>query len=741
MEKTLQQQYVLIKEGKGSKDDFLKSARRIFPDYITPTTDFKTAVNILKNKSILNEGVGGIVTQNSQQPDWFKIFDTNLKEAIKEETYALSNQEIKEKSPITNMSIIDMYNLLSEIDDIDFIQEIGIIISRKDWNNRGEFAVKQKIYREIQKRIDDQNIIDDLEEEIYRLMKASSKELNEAIGVKNTKEYGNQNSFDKIDKEVEAALSHQFDNKDTKNIDNVYGQSFLMGYYTEMKDPQNEGKTVDELKQIVLKNMTKDINYYHTEASFGVKGIGYKKDVVGGGEPKAPKGKYKSSGYGDLKENKETYKENTMDGYSNDALRNMIVNLSRYEGNEDEIQIIKTELKKRLSKNHNEKSDTDLKESYETSISKTFKSENEAYSKLKKEEYQELADFFNKEKNTNLPATWFQSAKFSEFPYETMSVIRKFLKTKNYLKENKPGTQKSYNQEIDWIKYEVDYVPDNKEVYEKWPEPYKSKALKALEYRKRNFRNMSKDKLDSLKENKDTDLKIYQSELNMLNKIKPTGEKQLKRKKELEDKIASLQTNESKIRSLIHNLILEELNEVKRIAVSTEIKEIEKTNEALALEAKIKSIDEAIEKRQAKLNLAESEELAEMIDKNMVKTLQKEIKELEKYKAKASKMYEKMIGSTKKEVIDETLNEDNDFGGAGLLVYGRTKIDNDLIDQVLEEEGYYGIFNARENYWFFPEGEETIDQLENNLENIFIKKGINARFEGQFNETLNGMEL
>ena len=33
----------------------------------------------------------------------------------------------------------------------------------------------------------------------------------------------------------------------------------------------------------------------------GIKGIGYKTDVVGGGEPKAPTGKYKSSGYGDLK--------------------------------------------------------------------------------------------------------------------------------------------------------------------------------------------------------------------------------------------------------------------------------------------------------------------------------------------------------------------------------------------------------------------------------------------------------
>ncbi len=64
MEKTLQQQYALIKEGKGSKEDFLKSARRVFPEFITSLTDYKSAVNILKSKSILSESVGGIVTQN-----------------------------------------------------------------------------------------------------------------------------------------------------------------------------------------------------------------------------------------------------------------------------------------------------------------------------------------------------------------------------------------------------------------------------------------------------------------------------------------------------------------------------------------------------------------------------------------------------------------------------------------------------------------------------------------------------
>jgi len=202
MEKTLQQQYILIKEGKGNKDDFLKSARRVFPEYISPLTDYKTAVHILKGKSVLSEGVGGVVTQSKVQPNWFKIFNENLAEAV---------------------------------------------------------------------------------------------------GVKDKKEYGDQNSFEKINKETEETLKKaNYDNADPKNIDNVYGQSFLLGYYTEMKDPKNADKTVDELKAIVLKNMDKDINYYHTETSFGVKGIGYTKEAPGLGEPKAPKGKYKSSGYGDL---------------------------------------------------------------------------------------------------------------------------------------------------------------------------------------------------------------------------------------------------------------------------------------------------------------------------------------------------------------------------------------------------------------------------------------------------------
>jgi len=203
--KTLQQEYQLIKEGKGNKDHFLKVARNMFPEYIAHGNDFNSAVSILKSKSLLSEAIGGVVTQSPTQPDWFKIFN---------------------------------------------------------------------------------------------------EKIEEAVGVKDIKEYGDQNTFEKPAPEVAKDLANQFDNKDPKNIDNLYGQSFLLGYLTEMGDPKNAKKTVDELKAIVAKNMAKDINYYHTNAFAGVKGIGYQVEAPGLGQPKAPKGKYKSSGYGDLDKKK-----------------------------------------------------------------------------------------------------------------------------------------------------------------------------------------------------------------------------------------------------------------------------------------------------------------------------------------------------------------------------------------------------------------------------------------------------
>jgi len=103
-------------------------------------------------------------------------------------------------------------------------------------------------------------------------------------------------------KEVTDMETAGFDYKDEKNIDNLYGEAFLQGFYTEMEDPKNEGKSVDELKEIVAKNLAKDRTYYATEAQFGIKGIGYTDDAPGlKVSDKEIKGKYASSGMEEVK--------------------------------------------------------------------------------------------------------------------------------------------------------------------------------------------------------------------------------------------------------------------------------------------------------------------------------------------------------------------------------------------------------------------------------------------------------
>ena len=64
--KTLQQEYQLIKEGKGNKDHFLKVARHMFPEYITTGNDFKSAVHMKKlKKQLVLKILKNMVTKTS----------------------------------------------------------------------------------------------------------------------------------------------------------------------------------------------------------------------------------------------------------------------------------------------------------------------------------------------------------------------------------------------------------------------------------------------------------------------------------------------------------------------------------------------------------------------------------------------------------------------------------------------------------------------------------------------------
>lgn len=101
-------------------------------------------------------------------------------------------------------------------------------------------------------------------------------------------------------KEVKDANKNAYQPSDLKNADNVNFNEIMKGFYAELKDPKNHDKTSEEIKAMVVKNLAKDCLHYTKDGMFGEKGVGYVTEAPGLGTPKEAKGKYKSSGYGDI---------------------------------------------------------------------------------------------------------------------------------------------------------------------------------------------------------------------------------------------------------------------------------------------------------------------------------------------------------------------------------------------------------------------------------------------------------
>jgi hypothetical protein len=113
-------------------------------------------------------------------------------------------------------------------------------------------------------------------------------------------------------KEVKDKQEHAFQPSDMKNADNINFNEIMKGFFAEMYDEKNKEKTGDEIKAMVVKNLAKDPLYYTKNGNFSTMGVGYTKEAPGLGEPKEPKGKFKSSGYGDI-EKAEKVKANVQD--------------------------------------------------------------------------------------------------------------------------------------------------------------------------------------------------------------------------------------------------------------------------------------------------------------------------------------------------------------------------------------------------------------------------------------------
>jgi hypothetical protein len=243
--KTLQEQYNLIKEGKGNKEILLKTAKQLYPNVIPNHFTYNQAVPLLKQRGLLHESIGGVVTKG-KDPDWFSIFKKN--------THTLN--EVMDYSSMSDAELIMQAKNAGLEENLVYDGEGGLA-NRDEIIDLlgGQDMISQYTQRE-----------KDIEQ--YGMGHLRHLAEAKAIEKKPTK--------DVVDMETKG-----FDYKNKENIDNIYGQAFLIGYYAEMKDPKNADKTVDDLKAIVAKNLYKDPLYYVKNGQFGTKGVGYTDEAPG----------------------------------------------------------------------------------------------------------------------------------------------------------------------------------------------------------------------------------------------------------------------------------------------------------------------------------------------------------------------------------------------------------------------------------------------------------------------------
>ena len=112
--KTLQEQYTKILKGDGRKDLFLKEAKHKYPNLVSNITSFKDAETILKNKSIINEELGGVVTLKPLVQLTSDDFNPN-KQAWESKYEAFVNEEkAKALKPIIDNDIDEKINTKKE---------------------------------------------------------------------------------------------------------------------------------------------------------------------------------------------------------------------------------------------------------------------------------------------------------------------------------------------------------------------------------------------------------------------------------------------------------------------------------------------------------------------------------------------------------------------------------------------------------------------------------------------------
>ena len=541
MKKTLQDQYLSIKEGKGHKGVFLNEAKRQFPNIVRNAATYEEAVSSLKTKNIISENVIGLPVVSGYEPrkkeSFESAFESFLAEAKKKE-----NEDEK--------------------------------------------------------------------------VKAEEK---------------------KVSKPVEKDLEKQYDKTDDKNPDNLIFDQIMMGYYAELKDPKNADKTMQQIKDIVLKNLSKDPIHYTKDGQFGVKGLGYTTEAPGLGTPKEAKGKYKSSGYGNLNESNNLNEET--------KLRKVI------------REIINEELEE--AKGGGNYGMMTINTANTKGSGKRYIPDSAFLS-------QEIIDKFNfSNPGPNAPtrdeSLQIPHIKFLTKPEGAIMLISTFLyNALQTLEKGRTSREKEMGKnELEKLVSDID--PMVRALIKKNVEPKTSLGnYHAVNMPIEREKGVGvKIPLDEATRKELEEIMLRESSLNQENssweekwaKSAQDKETVMYFKKNMTDE--EWNNFKSKYSEDIKIALMEA--QVLKESVEKELAEINKMAEYEVLEAKLQKLNDAIEKRQSQLTkLDEDEDMKALTDKKKVKEIQKDIKVLERAKGKLEKtMSKSKVKTDKKEIIDE----------------------------------------------------------------------------------------
>ena len=552
MKKTLQDQYLLIKEGKGHKGVFLADAKRDFPHIVPNEATFEEAAASLKTKNIISENVIGLSAVAGYEPRKKESYETAF-EAFLAEAKKKENEDEK--------------------------------------------------------------------------VKAEEK---------------------KVSKPVEKDLEKNFDYSDDKNPDNLIFDQIMMGYYAEMKDPKNADKTMQQLKDIVLKNLAKDPIHYTKDGQFGVKDLGYVTEHPGLGTPKEPKGKYASSGYGNLSEGMEG--TDSLERTARIALERLKVASSLSLKDYTRQELIDALRRASEDRFGNEKLDN-LADQLEATLEEAKESWRDEF---KKEPSKKFSD---EEIKAKLKAKREEELKRRKEAGESLEEIT----LRRAIQEMIDAELGEATQMTTIIRPKT----SDKERQERdTPSAPSSTKIPSLLVKKLERRGLTIED-GVIKMPKLLQVQIEQKKIDFIKDLSLNKGLQYSQFKALADtsnytsaggnmlKFKKAKPNEDGSITIYPSDIKEDTSEYLRESVEKDLAAINKEAEHEVLQSKLDKIQDLIDKRQSQLGkLDEDEDMKALTDKKKVKELQKDIKKLEQAKAKV----EKIIGKTKgkkKEVIDE----------------------------------------------------------------------------------------